>query len=131
MLDIRWEARLWGAPTCKNDDASWVQISKTREYWRTRLKAFAWMAAWSKQFEVGPLSETDFGNQGGWTYVNGCGTALACLKHPEHGPPTNNTGWNLSAVSSPRIQSSPTSGVMMKSVAECRDQEWGDDGRPA
>jgi len=74
----------------QNDDASWVQISKTRQYWGSRLKALAWMAAWSTQFEIGPLSETAFGNQGGWSYVNGCGTALSCLKH---GSPTNNTGW--------------------------------------
>jgi hypothetical protein len=77
----------------QNDDASWVQISKTRQYWGSRLKALAWMAVWSTQFEIGPLSETAFGNQGGWTYVNGCGTALSCLQHPEYGPPTNNTGW--------------------------------------
>ena len=77
----------------QNDDASWVQISKTRQYWGSRLKALAWMAVWSTQFEIGPLSETAFGNQGGWTYVNRCGTALSCLEHPEYGPPTNNTGW--------------------------------------
>jgi len=74
----------------QNDDASWVQISKTRKYWGSRMKALVWMAAWSTQFEIGPLSETAFGNQGGWSYVNGCGTAPSCL---EHGQPTNNTGW--------------------------------------
>jgi len=74
----------------QNDDASWVQISKTRKYWESRMKALAWMAAWSTQFEIGPLSETAFGNQGGWSYVNGCGTALSCL---QHGQRTNNTGW--------------------------------------
>ena len=30
----------------QNDDASWVQISKTRKYWGSRMKALAWMAAW-------------------------------------------------------------------------------------
>ena len=73
---------------------SQVVIGKNRRYWTSRLKAMAWAAAWSTQLELGPISETDFGNQGGYTYVPGCGLALSCLNNPKyHKPPTNNTGW--------------------------------------
>src|SRR5580704_13154522 len=73
---------------------SQVVIGKNRRYWTSRLKAMAWAAAWSTQLEIGPISETDFGNQGGYTYVPGCGLALSCLNNPKyHKPPTNNTGW--------------------------------------
>ena len=60
----------------------------------SRLKALGWAAAWSTETEIGPLSETNFGNQGGFTYVPGCGTYLICLNDPKYPkPPTNNTGW--------------------------------------
>ena len=73
---------------------SQVVIGKNRRYWTSRLKAMAWTAAWSTQLEIGPISETDFGNQGGYTYVPGCGLSLSCLNNPKyHKPPTNNTGW--------------------------------------
>ena len=60
----------------------------------SRLKALGWAAAWSTETEIGPLSETNFGNQGGFTYVPDCGTYLFCLNNPKYPkPPTNNTGW--------------------------------------
>ena len=34
------------------------------EYWHSRLRAAAWSAAYSLQFEVGPLSEASIGNVG-------------------------------------------------------------------
>jgi hypothetical protein len=37
---------------------------KNKEYWKSRLKAFGWSAAWSTQFELGPLSEASLGNVG-------------------------------------------------------------------
>ncbi len=77
-----------------NSPKSQVVIGKNRAYWISRLKALGWAAAWSTETEIGPLSETNFGNQGGFTYVPGCGTYLYCLNNPEyHKPPTNNTGW--------------------------------------
>ena len=77
-----------------NSPNSQVAIGKNSRYWTSRLKALAWAAAWSTQSEIGPLSETNFGNQGGWTYVPGCGTYLSCLNNPKYPkPPTNNTGW--------------------------------------
>jgi len=78
----------------QNDPKSNVVIGKHRAYWMSRLKALGWAAAWSTETEIGPLSETNIGNQGGFTYVPGCGTYLSCLNNPKYPkPPTNNTGW--------------------------------------
>jgi hypothetical protein len=71
------------------------QISRSREYWRSRFRAFLWESVYSTQWEIGPLGETAIFNQGGFTYP------IRCNKHP--GTPdycekpdtmyTNNTGW--------------------------------------
>jgi hypothetical protein len=37
---------------------------RSRNYWKSRLKAFGWSAAVSTQFELGPLSEASLGNVG-------------------------------------------------------------------
>jgi len=77
-----------------NDPKSFVVIGKNRRYWMSRLKALGWAAAWSTETEIGPISETNIGNQGGFTYVPGCGTYTSCLDNPKYPkPPTNNTGW--------------------------------------
>ena len=34
------------------------------DYWRSRMKAMAWTAAWSTQFEIGPISQASIGNVG-------------------------------------------------------------------
>jgi hypothetical protein len=42
-------------------------------YWRSRMKALAWSAAWSTQFEIGPVSQASIGNvglHGKQTYVD-------------------------------------------------------------
>lgn len=42
-------------------------------YWRSRFKALAWSAAWSTQFEIGPISQASIGNvglHGKQTYVD-------------------------------------------------------------
>lgn len=42
-------------------------------YWRSRAKALAWSAAWSTQFEIGPISQASIGNvglHGKQTYVD-------------------------------------------------------------
>jgi hypothetical protein len=41
-----------------------VEFSNSQEYWRSRLKALAWNAAYSTQFELGPISESSIGNVG-------------------------------------------------------------------
>jgi hypothetical protein len=40
------------------------EIGLTRRYWATRAQAAAWTAAYSLQFEFGPLSEASIGNVG-------------------------------------------------------------------
>lgn len=34
------------------------------DYWRSRMKAMLWTAAWSTQFEIGPVSQASIGNVG-------------------------------------------------------------------
>ena len=40
------------------------QVGFSKAYWRSRVKAFAWSAAFSTQFELGFLSEASLGNVG-------------------------------------------------------------------
>lgn len=40
------------------------QFGASGDYWRGRLKALAWTAAWSTQFEIGPISQASIGNVG-------------------------------------------------------------------
>ncbi len=88
------EGGVFGRVYLQNDPKSNVVIGKHRAYWMSRLKALGWAAAWSTESEIGPISETNIGNQGGFTYVPGCGTYLFCLNNPKYPkPPTNNTGW--------------------------------------
>lgn len=42
-------------------------------YWQSRMKAMVWSAAWSTQFEIGPISQASIGNvglKGKQTYVD-------------------------------------------------------------
>lgn len=50
-----------------------VRLGNTKEYWTSRAKALAWAAAWSTQFEIGPISQASIGNvglSGKQTYVD-------------------------------------------------------------
>jgi hypothetical protein len=50
-----------------------LPFENSNAYWRSRLKAFAWSAAWSTQFEIGPVSQASIGNvglHGKQTYVD-------------------------------------------------------------
>jgi hypothetical protein len=72
-----------------------AKFGRSSAYWQSRLKAMVWSAAYSTYFEIGPVfSETALGNEGGYTYVPGCGLA-PCTGKPGHHykPATNNTGW--------------------------------------
>jgi len=40
------------------------RVGRSKAYWRSRLKALAWSAAWSTQFEIGPISQASIGNVG-------------------------------------------------------------------
>lgn len=88
------EGAVFARTFLQNSPRSQVMIGKNRQYWMSRLKAMGWATIWSTQLELGPVSETSFGNQGGFTYVPGCGVYLFCLNNPEYRkPPTTNTGW--------------------------------------
>ena len=39
-------------------------FGRSKAYWRSRAKAFAWSATWSTQFELGPVSQASIGNVG-------------------------------------------------------------------
>ena len=72
-----------------------ARFGKSSNYWYSRLKAMAWATAFEAYFEIGPvLSEAAIGNEGGYTYVPGCGLS-PCDKYPgkQFKPPTNNTAW--------------------------------------
>jgi hypothetical protein len=50
-----------------------LTYNESNAYWRSRLKALAWSAAWSTQFEIGPVSQASIGNvglHGKQTYVD-------------------------------------------------------------
>lgn len=47
-----------------SDRARKQEFGKSKEYWNSRFKALVWSAAWSTQFELGPLSEASIGNVG-------------------------------------------------------------------
>jgi hypothetical protein len=47
-----------------SDRAKKQEFGKSKTYWESRLKALAWSAIWSTQFELGPLSEASLGNVG-------------------------------------------------------------------
>lgn len=40
------------------------EFGGSKEYWNSRMKALAWSALWSLQFEIGPISESSLGNVG-------------------------------------------------------------------
>jgi hypothetical protein len=40
------------------------ELSRSGAYWRSRFKALAWSAAYSTQFEIGPISEATIGHVG-------------------------------------------------------------------
>ncbi|MBA3247368.1 MAG: hypothetical protein ACR2GW_05205 [Pyrinomonadaceae bacterium] len=68
------EGSLTGFIQIQNDPRGVRQrFGASPAYWRSRLKAFAWSAAWSTQFEIGPISQASIGNvglHGKQTYVD-------------------------------------------------------------
>jgi len=49
------------------------RFGSSGDYWRSRMKAMAWSAAWSTQFEIGPISQASIGNvglKGKQTYID-------------------------------------------------------------
>ncbi|HEX7313432.1 MAG TPA: hypothetical protein VF297_05900 [Pyrinomonadaceae bacterium] len=67
------EGSLYGFIQVQNDPAGARLRVGDAGYWRSRMKALAWSAAWSTQFEIGPLSQASIGNvglHGKQTYVD-------------------------------------------------------------
>jgi hypothetical protein len=49
------------------------RFGSSGDYWQSRMKAMAWSAAWSTQFEIGPISQASIGNvglKGKQTYID-------------------------------------------------------------
>ena len=68
------QGSLTGFIYVQNDpQAAGQSFSGSGKYWKGRLKALAWSAAWSTQFEIGPISQASIGNvglSGKQTYVD-------------------------------------------------------------
>lgn len=67
------EGSLLGFIQVQNDPKGARLRFKDAGYWRSRAKALAWSAAWSTQFEIGPISQASIGNvglHGKQTYVD-------------------------------------------------------------
>ncbi len=59
------QGSLLGFIYVQNDPrAASARFGRDGAYWRSRLKAVAWSAAWSTQFELGPVSQASIGNVG-------------------------------------------------------------------
>jgi hypothetical protein len=63
------------------------EFGRSPEYWKSRMKATAWSAAYSVQFELGPLSEATIGNVG---QKKGTGGAVDLVVTPVVG-----LGWTV------------------------------------
>ena len=68
------QGSLFGFIQIQNDPMGMnVSFNNSNAYWHSRLKALAWSAVWSTQFEIGPLSQASIGNvglHGKQTYVD-------------------------------------------------------------
>jgi hypothetical protein len=59
------EGAIGGNILIQNDRASApLQFGRSKQYWKSRLKALGWAAAVSTQFELGPFGEATLGNVG-------------------------------------------------------------------
>ncbi|CAN5203486.1 hypothetical protein BH20ACI1_BH20ACI1_24380 [soil metagenome] len=47
-----------------SDKSKKLEFGRSKDYWTSRMKAMAWSAVWSTQFEIGPISEANIGNVG-------------------------------------------------------------------
>ncbi|HUS18741.1 MAG TPA: hypothetical protein VMZ25_03750 [Terriglobales bacterium] len=47
-----------------------LSFGNNKTYWKSRLKAMAWTAAYSTQFEIGPISESSIEKLGSFQYQN-------------------------------------------------------------
>jgi hypothetical protein len=65
------QGALTGFIQIQNDPAGrHLEFENTRAYWKSRMKAFAWNAAYSTQFEIGPFGEASIQKLGSYYYRN-------------------------------------------------------------
>lgn len=67
----------------------YLQIGKSRAYWKSRFDAMLWATVFSTQQKIGPLGEAAIGSAGGYTYALHC--PFPCTNPKAEY--TNNTGW--------------------------------------
>lgn len=71
-----------------------LAISKSRDYWNSRFRAFLWATVYSTAWEISPIGEAGIFNSGGYTYPIRCtgGAGSPDCERPT-ATYTNNTGW--------------------------------------
>lgn len=69
------------------------EFGRSRSYWISRLKAMGWNAAYSTQFELGPISQSSIGNVGLHTSLDGKKRKMAYVDLVV--TPTLGTAWLL------------------------------------
>jgi len=71
----------------QNHDRAKKQIfGESKQYWKDRFKAFVWSAAWSTNWELGPMSQSSIGNVGKYGHQGYVDLVIT---------PTVGTGWLL------------------------------------
>jgi len=69
-----------------HDRAKKQKFGESKQYWKDRFKAFVWSAAWSTNWELGPISQSSIGNVGLYGHQGYVDLVVT---------PTVGTGWLL------------------------------------
>lgn len=69
-----------------HDRAKKQMFGESKQYWKDRFKAFVWSAAWSTNWEFGPISQSSIGNVGLYGHQGYVDSVVT---------PTVGTGWLL------------------------------------
>ena len=67
-----------------HDRAKKQKFGESKQYWKDRFKAFVWSAAWSTNWELGPISQSSIGNVGKYGHQGYVDLVIT---------PTVGTGW--------------------------------------
>ncbi len=93
-----------------HDRAKKQKFGESKQYWKDRFKAFVWSAAWSTNWELGPISQSSIGNVGLYGKQGYVDLVIT---------PTVGTGWLLTEEALDRyvIRHLETKGVGIKMLA--------------
>lgn len=93
-----------------HDRAKKQKFGESKQYWKDRFKAFVWSAAWSTNWELGPISQSSVGNVGLYGKQGYVDLVIT---------PTVGTGWLLTEEALDRyvIRHIEAKGRMVKMVA--------------